>query len=60
LIRLSLKTVIPEIAGKPFIVIWLADTISPVTLPVAFDGACANVRPGANGKKAIKQIIFSK
>jgi hypothetical protein len=46
----------PEIAGKPFILVWLAETTSPL----AFDGACAHIWPAINGKKAMILTTFSK
>src|SRR5262245_61147613 len=56
LIRLLLKTVAPETAEKPFIVVLLADTTSPVV----FNDDCAIAAPAVIEKKAIKPITFSK
>jgi hypothetical protein len=46
----------PEIAGNPFILVWLAETTSPL----AFDGACAHTWPAINGMKAMILTTFSK
>jgi hypothetical protein len=59
LIRLLLKTVAPETAENPFIVVLLADTISPVTFHGDFAGDCADTAPAVNVKKAIELITLS-